>query len=70
MKRRTSKAEKWRRVVFAAECDAEGNCPHCNFDYADCPCPGPTQDEMEYRVIRGVLHAREARDAKPLRVRY
>jgi hypothetical protein len=50
---------RWKRVVFSADCDEDGNCPRCGIDYADCNCPGPTQDEMEYREVRGVLWARE-----------
>lgn len=49
----------WKRVVYASDCDEDGMCPVCNVDYAECECPGPTMDEMEYRVIRGVLFARE-----------
>ena len=55
-----SDAEGWRAVVFAADCDEEGNCPVCGIDYAECECPGPTMDGFEYEVIDGVLMAREA----------
>lgn len=49
----------WQRVVFAAECDEDGNCPACHDDFADCDCPGPTQDdEYEYEVFGGHLMAR------------
>lgn len=49
----------WWPVVFAADLDEEGNCPHCHIDYADCVCPGPSQDdEFEYREHRGILQAR------------
>lgn len=48
----------WKLVVFSAECDEDGNCPFCEIDYGRCPCPGPTQDDMEYREIDGVLYAR------------
>lgn len=49
----------WRRVVFASECNEDGECPrHPGVDFADCPCPGPTQDGYEYRTIRGALYAR------------
>lgn len=34
-------------------------CPHCRIAYADCPCPGPTQEDIyQYRLISGVLMAR------------
>ena len=50
----------WLRVVFSADCDEDGNCPQCTIDYADCGCPGPTQeDDYEYREdADGVLWAR------------
>jgi DNA (cytosine-5)-methyltransferase 1 len=50
----------WREVVFAAECDPEGDglCP-CGFDYSDgCSQPGPTQDGYEYIERDGVLYGR------------
>jgi hypothetical protein len=49
----------WRPVVFAADCDEDGNCPECHEDFADCDCPGPTQeDDFEYDEREGVLMAR------------
>lgn len=50
---------EWQKVVFAAECDEGGNCPVCETDFVDCPCPGPTQEGYEYKEIDGVLHARK-----------
>ena len=50
----------WREVVFAAECDPEGDglCS-CGFDYSDgCSQPGPTQDGYEYTERDGVLYGR------------
>jgi hypothetical protein len=50
---------KWKRVVFAADCDEDGNCPVCGTDYGECGCPGPTMDDTwEYREHNGVLQAR------------
>jgi hypothetical protein len=50
---------QWKRVVFASEVDDDGNCPVCGEDYVDCPCPGPTQDDLyEYREKNGELQAR------------
>lgn len=49
---------EWKRVVFSADCDEDGNCPNCGIDYADCGCPGPTQDGYEYAEFGGVLYAR------------
>ena len=50
----------WRRVIFASDCDEDGDCPVCGVDYAECDCPGPTQDDMyEYREDDdGILWAR------------
>ena len=48
----------WTRVVFSSECDEEGDCPFCHMDYSECPCPGPTQDGMDYEWFDGVLYAR------------
>lgn len=52
--------EGWRRVVFSRDCDAGGACPICGAEYAECPCPGPTQgDVYEYRTdAYGVMWAR------------
>ena len=50
---------EWTRVVFAADCDEDDNCPICGIDFGDCPCPGPTQEGWEYRVRRGILEARK-----------
>lgn len=49
---------RWKKVVYAADCDEDGNCPNCAIDFAECPCPGPTQDEYEYEERRGILFAR------------
>jgi len=55
---------KWRQVSFASDC-LGGNetefgdiCSVCGDEYAECDCPGPTQDGYEYKEIRGVLFAR------------
>lgn len=52
-------SDGWVPVVFAADCDEDGDCPVCGIDYAECPCPGPTQDGYEYRTIEGRLMARK-----------
>lgn len=56
--------QDWKRVVFSAECDEFGNCPVCkDIDFADCDCPGPTQDdEFEYEERDGILMARRLKD--------
>ena len=48
----------WKRVIYSADCDEDGNCPLCGYDYADCGCPGPTMDECQYVERRGELWAR------------
>lgn len=56
--------EGWQLVIHADECapcELCGSpvCPECGEHYADCPCPGPTQDDAyEYRWIDGVMYAR------------
>ena len=56
---------RWRKVVAAADCiDAYGDgevllCPRCGTDYAECPCPGPHQDdEYDYEWHLDGLYAR------------
>lgn len=45
----SSNRPPWKKVVFSSDCDEDGNCPLCQIDYADCGCPGPTQeDEYDY----------------------
>lgn len=61
--------EGWVRVVLAAECQdcpecGEPVCPTCHDHYADCECPGPTQDGYEYKEHYGVLFARRTGDAE------
>ena len=52
-------------MSFAADVDAEGACSVCGDDYAECECPGPTQESddgtpFEYRTdADGVLLARD-----------
>lgn len=60
----------WRQVVFAADCEDLGDgelgaCP-CGLDYADeRVCPGPTEDDCEYKELRGVLYGRRASNSGP-----
>ena len=60
-------AGAWKKVVFADECIYEDwdddrempICPECEIEYAECKCPGPTQDDIyEYTEIDGKLYAR------------
>ena len=48
----------WRKVIYSADCDADGNCPVCKIDYGECACPGPTMEGLDYRWIYGELYAR------------
>lgn len=52
----------WKRVVFSAECDEDGNCPVCEIDYGECECFGPTMDDVEYEEREDGLWARWAED--------
>jgi hypothetical protein len=66
----------WVPVVHAAEClningepagedDEPLICPICEIDYAECPCPGPHQeDEFEYQEAGGRLWARLKGDSQ------
>ena len=58
---------EWQKVVLAAdlpECDLCGEpyCEKCKEHYADCSCLGPTQDDVEYKVVDGVLLGRLVSD--------
>lgn len=61
----------WVKVIFAADCIYEDwdeekecpTCPVCGIDYADCECPGPTQDDIyKYKEFDGVLYAKRKKD--------
>jgi hypothetical protein len=56
----------WRPVIFASDCDEDGDCPLCWIDYAECPCPGPTQEEeYDYMINEdGILMARAKGEMK------
>lgn len=45
----------FRPVRFASDCDDDGNCPDCGIDYAECKCPGPTEDGVVYTEVAGEL---------------
>lgn len=55
----------WKRIMFSADCDEDGNCPECWIDFADCGCFGPTQDGVEYEEFNGVLYGRMADSEQP-----
>ncbi len=61
MSKRSKKSDLdgWKPVVFASDCDQDsGDCPNCGIDYAECECPGPTEDGVEYKEVDGVLYGR------------
>lgn len=50
----------WGKVMCAAdmlecECCGDAFCPECNTHYADCNCIGPSEDDVIYKTIEGVL---------------
>lgn len=47
--------DNFRPVQFAGDCDADGNCPVCGIEYAECECPGPTEDGVVYAECDGEL---------------
>ena len=57
------KKDGWERVMFAAECDPDGDgwCQVRDVDPAECDCIGPTEEGVEYREIDGVLYGRRER---------
>ncbi len=54
---------EWIPVVSAGDCRpcpccGEPKCPTCGDHYAECPCPGPGQDDaFYYRTRNGRLEA-------------
>ena len=54
----TKIAAGFQKVVFSSECDEDGLCPECGEDYVECPCPGPTEDNVEFREYNGVLYGK------------
>lgn len=56
----------WRRVSFARDCEGYDEetgelgdiCSVCGGYYVECPCPGPTEEDLEHETFHGVLMAR------------
>lgn len=50
----------WEKVMFQAECDPDGDgwCRVRDCDPAECPCIGPTEDDVEYKEVGGVMYGR------------
>jgi len=58
----TPEMQPWSIVISIVDLDEEGNCPLCQVDYAECPCPGPTQEEYEYDELDGIMIARRVKE--------
>ena len=63
-KRKQTRQGAWQVVRLAAECPP---CPCCGEEpwceaheqhFADCPCLGPTEDGVIYRMRAGVLYGK------------
>jgi hypothetical protein len=60
----------WRQVVYAADCEdlgggEPGACP-CGLEYAgECLCPGPSEEGIEYKELRGILYGRKSQARNP-----
>jgi hypothetical protein len=55
---------EWKLVVFAdmcepCDCCGEPICHVCDEHYAECDCPGPTQDGIIYEEFGNALYGRE-----------
>lgn len=50
----------WMPVQHAFDCDPDGDgwCGQTGGDPAECPCVGPTQDDVEYRMVGDVMLGR------------
>ena len=50
----------WQVVMFAADCDPDGDgwCQIRDCDPAECNCIGPTEEDVEYEEWDGVLYGR------------
>lgn len=53
----------FRPVQFSGDCDEDGNCPVCGIDYAECECPGPTEDGVVYAETGSGLFGLRLADA-------
>ena len=53
----------FRPARFASDCDDDGDCPDCGIDYAECECPGPTEDGVVYTEVDGELSGCRMADA-------
>lgn len=58
----------WKRVIHAHDCQQCDCCDdlicwYCKDHYAECNCPGPTQDEMEYNSTGTLARRRSDEEA-------
>jgi hypothetical protein len=59
-----SKMKGWEPVVFASDlpdcdCCEDKWCPVHKQHYADCACLGPTQDGVDYKIVKGTIYGRK-----------
>ena len=59
------KVIKFGTEMSSCECCDEPWCNDCETHFADCDCYGPTQDDIKYKEIDGVLFGSDE-DIKPL----
>lgn len=62
----------WGKVMCAMdmlECDCCGEpfCPECNAHYCDCDCIGPTEDDVTYKALDGVMFGTRISPAPKMR---
>lgn len=56
----SGRLSKWQKVMFAADCDPDGDgwCQIKNIDPSECDCIGPTEENVEYKEKAGELYGR------------
>lgn len=54
--------DRWQEVVFAADCNEDGDCPACGDDFGECACVGPTEEGVVYDDRGGVLRGARSSD--------
>lgn len=56
----------WRKVVFLIDCYYEDEdvdrenpiFPICRSFYDECDCPGPMDDELDYKIVNNEMFAK------------
>ena len=66
-RRADDELDGWQRVMFQSECDPDGDgwCQVRDCDPCECDCIGPTQEDVEYREINGILYGRMGDTEQP-----